>query len=119
MLKGAKIKDYLTTIAFAAVPVIIAYQAEIGKYVPMEYALMFTIGMGILSQLAANKRVEIAAATTEVKGVILDTNEIIDEKQAQIDMLQKELDKYQELATVTALTALDNAPIQEDVMTEQ
>jgi hypothetical protein len=112
MIFKANVKDYITTIAFAAVPVILTYQAEIGRYVPMEYALIFTIGMGLLSQLAANKRVEIAQATTDVKGVIVETNTLIDEKQAQIEMLQSELDKYQELATVTALEALDTAPVE-------
>jgi len=112
MLK-MKIKDYATTIAFAALPVIIAYQAEIGKYVPVEYALAFTLGMGILSQVAANKRVEVAQATTKVEGVIVDTNELIDAKQMQIDLLQVKVREYQELATVASLKALDNAPIEE------
>jgi hypothetical protein len=91
----AKLKDYITTVAFAAVPVILTYQAEIGKYIPMEYALIFTITMGILSQVAANKRTEIAQATTIVNGKIVQTNEIIDEGQAEVQLMQNQLAELQ------------------------
>lgn len=102
----AKIKDYGTTIAFAAIPVIIAYQAEIGKYVPVEYALVFTLGMGILSQLMADKRVKEAVIESSAKvdegqaelqkylDMIADLNRKVDEKQAEIEKVAglKELD---------------------------
>lgn len=101
-----KLKDYASTLAFAAVPVVIAYQAEIGRYVPVEYALLFTIGMAILSQLMADKRVKAAVVESSAKldegqaevqkylDMIAELNQKIDEKQAEIARVAglKELD---------------------------
>lgn len=85
----AKIKDYATTLALAAIPVIIAYQAEIGKYVPVEYALAFTILMGILSQWATNNRVKIAEATMPI-------NQAIDKAQEEVEEVSQKIDEVQE-----------------------
>jgi hypothetical protein len=107
-----KIKDYATTLLFAAVPVIIAYQAEIGKYVPVEYALLFTIGMGILSQVATNSRVKEAYADTSAgldvaQSEVQKYQDIVAKLQAQIDEKQAEVDK------IAGLKELDNAPVEE------
>ena len=109
-LNTLKVKDYATTLLFAAVPVIIAYQAEIGKYVPVEYALLFTIGMGILSQVAANKRVKEAYQDTSAgidvaQGAIQTYLDKIAALQAEVDAKQAEVDQ------VVGLKELDNAPI--------
>lgn len=113
ILDKTKIKDYITTLALASVPVIITYQAEIGKHVPIEYALVFTIAMGILSQLATESRVKVAYE---------DTSKTIDEAQAKMqeyqDMvakLQSEIDERQQI--ITAVTGLKE--ITEDVMSDQ
>ena len=94
-----KIKDYATTLLFAAVPVIIAYQAEIGKMIPVEYALLFTIGIGILSQVATNDRVKVAYKDTsagldmaqdkaqEYQDMIANLQVEIDERQAVVDKI--------------------------------
>lgn len=106
----AKIKDYATTVALAAIPVIVAYQAEIGKYVPVEYALVFTIGVGILSQLMTNAR---------VKEAYEDTSAGVDVAQAKaqeyLDMiakLQAEIDERQALVDqVTGIREMVEAPV--------
>ena len=82
----AKLKDYGTTLALAAIPVIVAYQAEIGKYVPVEYALAFTILMGILSQYTANRR---------VKAAVQEVNTVVDQGQAQIQEVSDKIDEAQ------------------------
>ena len=61
----AKIKDYLTTIAFFGVSSIVAYQAQIMNYVPIEYSLTALIGFGILSQIAADARVKAKVAEAQ------------------------------------------------------
>lgn len=83
-----RIKDYATTLALASIPVIVAYQAEIGKYVPIEYALLFTIGMGILSQLTADKR---------VKEAVVKTNKYVDVAQEEVKVATNEVQQYIEL----------------------
>ena len=114
----AKIKDYATTLALAAIPVVIAYQAEIGKYVPVEYALLFTLGMGILSQLMGNARVKEAYADTSSGLDIAQAK--MQEYQDMVANLQKEIDERQALINkVAGLKELDQAPIdagQEEVM---
>ena len=118
MIDRMKFKDYITTVALAAVPVILTYQAEIGKFVPMEYALIFTLAMGVLSQLATESR---------VKEAYKDTSAVVDEAQIKMqeyqDMvakLQTEIDERQKIInTVVALKELDNAPVIEDVLTGQ
>ena len=97
----ARIKDYATTLALAAIPVIVTYQAEIGKHVPVEYALMFTIVIGILSQLTADKRVKAAVvkANEYLDTVQEETATATNEVEAyikQIKELQEEIDKKQE-----------------------
>jgi hypothetical protein len=107
----AKIKDYATTIALSAIPVIIAYQAEIGKYVPVEYALLFTLGIGVLSQVMTNKRVQEAYADTS-SGLDV-AQEKVQEYQDLVANLQKEIDERQVLIDkVAGLKALDEAPIE-------
>lgn len=111
----AKIKDYVTTFMLASIPVIVTYQAEIGKHVPVEYALLFTIGIGILSQLTADKRVKesvvkaneyLDTAQEEVKTA---TNEV-DAYLKQIEELQKTVDEKQaEISRVAGLKELDAA----------
>ncbi len=93
-----KIKDYLTTLALAAIPVIITYQAEIGKYVPVEYALVFTIGIGILSQVASNSRVKEAyndtsAGIDTAQATLQEYQDKIAALQLQVDEKQAEVDK--------------------------
>ena len=110
-----KIKDYATTLALASIPVIVAYQAEIGKHIPVEYALLFTIGIGILSQLTADKR---------VKKAVVDANALLDHAQEEtktatnevsmyiemIEKLQKQIDEKQlEVNKVVGLKELDAA----------
>lgn len=105
-----KIKDYITTLALASIPVIITYQVEIGKHIPVEYALMFTIVMGVLSQLATEKRVKVAYD---------DTSKTVDEAQAKmleyqemVAKLQGEIDERQQIiATVTGLKEMTEAPV--------
>ena len=106
-----KIKDYATTLLFAAVPVVIAYQAEIGAYVPVEYALIFTIGMGILSQLAGNARVKEAYEDTSAA---VDTAQAkVQEYQDMVANLQKEIDERQALIdTVTGIREMTEAPVE-------
>src|SRR5574343_182963 len=106
-----KIKDYATTLLFAAVPVVIAYQAEIGKFVPVEYALLFTIGVGILSQLMADKRVKVAYEDTNV---VIDTAQAkVQEYQDMVANLQKEIDERQALIdTVTGIREMTEAPVE-------
>jgi fructoselysine-6-P-deglycase FrlB-like protein len=102
-----KVKDYATTIALAAIPVVIAYQAEIGKYIPVEYALLFTIGMGILSQLAGNARVKEAYQDTSAG---IDTAQAkAQEYQDMIAKLQSEIDERQALvdAVITPSTPIE------------
>jgi hypothetical protein len=105
-----KVKDYATTLLLAAVPVIITYQAEIGKVIPVEYALIFTIGMGILSQVAGNARVKEAYADTSAS---LDTAQAkVQEYQELVASLQNEIDERQVLIeTVTGLKELTEAPV--------
>ena len=64
----AKIKDYLTTLAFFGVSSVVAYQAQLMNYVPIEYSMMALIGFGILSQVAADARVKekVAEAQAEI-----------------------------------------------------
>ena len=93
----AKIKDYATTVALAAIPVIITYQAQIGAYVPVEYALAFTITMGIISQLVTNERVRVAfedtsAAVDGGQAEVQKYVEKIAELQAQIDAGQEKVE---------------------------
>ena len=103
-----KIKDYATTLALAAIPVIVAYQGEIGKIVPIEYALGFTILIGIASQLTANVRVKEAYQDTSA-GLDVAQDEVqkyldkIAELQTEIDAKQAEVDK------VAGLKELDSA----------
>lgn len=106
-----KIKDYATTLLFAAVPVVIAYQAEIGAYIPVEYALLFTIGMGILSQLAGNARVKEAYEDTSAA---VDTAQAkVQEYQDMVANLQKEIDERQALIdTVTGIREMTEAPVE-------
>lgn len=80
-----KIKDYITTAALAVVPVLIAYQSQIGQYIPVEYALAFTITMGVISQLVTNERVRVAYE---------DTTAAVDGGQAEV---QKYIEKIAEL----------------------
>jgi hypothetical protein len=82
----AKLKDYATTFALMAVGSVVAYQGAIMGYVPAEYSVIALIGFGILSQVAANSRVKDAL----VKG-----NDVIDQYQAKIEELQKQVDAYQ------------------------
>ena len=96
MISRHQIGDYLTTVMLAAIPIVVANQDAIGKMVPVEYVLLFTIGMGVLSQLAANARVQKAKA--DVVGNVDLINAAIDDKQAKLAELQGELDKYQEVA---------------------
>ena len=93
----AKIKDYISTLALAAIPVIVSYQAEIGAYIPVEYTLLFTIGIGVLSQLMADKRVKEAfedtsagldvaqAKVQEYQDMVANLQSEIDERQAIVD----------------------------------
>lgn len=107
-----KIKDYATTLALSAIPVIVAYQAEIGKYIPVEYALIFTLGIGVLSQVMANKRVKVAYADTSAGLDIAQAKAL--EYQAMVIKLQEEIDQRQALVdTVAGLKKLDNAPIED------
>jgi hypothetical protein len=107
----AKIKDYATTLAFAAVPVIIAYQAQIGAYVPVEYALLFTIAMGILSQLTADKRVKEAFADTSAGVDIAQAK--VQEYQDMIANLQAEIDERQAVVDkVVGIRELTEAPVE-------
>jgi hypothetical protein len=106
-----KLKDYATTIALAAIPVIVAYQAEIGKVIPVEYALVFTLGIGVLSQLMTNSRVKEAYVDTSAGLDVAQTEaqkylDKIAELQAEIDAKQAEVDK------VAGLKELDNAPME-------
>lgn len=92
-----KIKDYITTVALAAIPVIIAYQQQIGSYIPVEYALAFTIIMGVISQLVTNERVKVAYEDTTVaidqgQAEIQKYVEKINELQAQIDAGQENVE---------------------------
>ena len=93
-----KIKDYVTTLALAAVPVIVAYQAQIGTYIPPEYALIFTIAIGILSQLTADKRVQAAYEDTSAGIDIAQAKaqeymELVAKLQMEIDERQAVVDK--------------------------
>ena len=105
-----KIKDYLSTLAFAAVPVIITYQAQIGAYVPVEYALLFTLGIGTLSQIAANARVKDAVAV--VSGDVDEGQARIEEYIAKVAELQAQIDAKQlEVEQVTGLKAMTEEPM--------
>lgn len=90
----AKIKDYITTFALAVVPVLIAYQSQIGQYVPVEYALAFTIIMGILSQVVTNDRVRIAFEDTS--SAVDAGQDKVAELQATVASLQAQIDAGQE-----------------------
>ena len=108
----AKIKDYATTLALASIPVIISYQAEIGNYVPVEYALLFTIGIGILSQLATNARVKEAFEDTSAGLDVAQAK--VQEYEDLVSKLQKEIDERQLLIErVAGLKEMDQAPIME------
>ena len=108
----AKIKDYTTTLALASIPVIISYQAEIGKYVPVEYALIFTIAMGILSQLAGNARVKEAFEDTSAGLDVAQAK--VQEYEDLVSKLQKEIDERQLLIErVAGLKEMDQAPVME------
>lgn len=92
-----KIKDYITTVALAIVPVLIAYQSQIGQYVPVEYALAFTITMGVISQLVTNERVRVAyedtsAAVDQGQAGVQQYIEKINELQSQIDAGQETIE---------------------------
>ena len=107
-----KIKDYLTTLALAAVPIIITYQAQIGAYVPVEYALIFTIAIGTLSQIAANSRVKDAVA--QVSGDVDKGQSIIEEYIAKVAELQAEVDaKQAEIEKVAGLKTMTEEPVME------
>ena len=82
----AKIKDYLTTIAFFGVSSVVAYQAQLMNYVPIEYSMMALIGFGILSQVAADARVKAKVA----------------EAQAQIDEAQVKIAEHKAEAEAAA-----------------
>lgn len=90
-----KLKDYITTLALAAIPVIVTYQGEIGQHVPVEYALLFTIGIGVLSQLTANTRVKEAYKDTSY--AINKTQSKVQEYQDLLTRLQTEIDERQAL----------------------
>ena len=97
-METAKIKDYITTLMLAAIPVIVAYQAQIGAYVPVEYALGFTIIIGIASQLTANARVKEAyqdtsAAVDEGQDKLLELQNKLAEVQAEIDAGQAKVEE--------------------------
>lgn len=105
-----KIKDYATTLLFAAVPVVIAYQAEIGKFVPVEYALLFTIGVGVLSQLVADKRVKVAYEDTSATIDMAQAK--VQEYQDMVAKLQSDIDERQALIdTVTGIREMTEAPV--------
>ena len=92
-----KIKDYITTVALAIVPVLISYQSQIGQYVPVEYALAFTITMGVISQLVTNERVRVAyedtsTAVDQGQSDVQQYIEKINELQAQIDAGQEKVE---------------------------
>lgn len=96
----AKIKDYATTIAFFGISSVVAYQASIMQYVPIEYSLIALVGFGMLSQIAADARVKakvseaqaeideaqltIAAHKAEVEEVYKQVNAKVDEVQEQV-----------------------------------
>lgn len=82
----AKIKDYITTIAFFGVSSVVAYQAAIMAYVPIEYSLAALVGFGILSQVAADSR---------VKAKALETQADIDKAQALIALANAKVDELQ------------------------
>ena len=106
-----KIKDYITTLALAAVPVIIAYQSQIGQHVPVEYALVFTIGMGILSQVVTNKRVQTAYTDTSV--VLDEAQGKVQEYQDLVSNLQTEIDERQVLIEqVTGIREMTEEPVE-------
>lgn len=50
--------DYLTTILFACIPVILWFQDVIVVYVPPAYLIIATIAFAVLSQLASEQRVK-------------------------------------------------------------
>ena len=89
----SKVKDYITTGALALVPVLISYQSQIGQYVPVEYALLFTIAMGVISQLVTNERVRLAYEDTSVA---VDQGQVEVQKYIdQIESLQSQIDEKQ------------------------
>lgn len=108
MMSKQKIIDYGTTLLLASIPVVLVYQEQIAQHVPAEYALLFIIGMGILSQLAADKRVQAAKdkINTDVdiaQAKIEKYQILVEDKQTEIDELQQNINK------VTGLKELDQA----------
>lgn len=108
MMSKQKLIDYGTTILLAAVPVVLVYQDQIAQHVPAEYALLFIIGMGILSQLAADKRVQGAKdklnADVDVAQAKIEKYQIlVEDKQKEVDELQQNINK------VAGLKELDQA----------
>lgn len=108
MMSKEKLIDYGTTLLLAAVPVVLVYQDQIAQHVPAEYALIFIIGMGILSQLAADKRVQAAKDKinndVDVAQAKIEKYQIlVEEKQQEVDNLQQEVNK------VAGLKEMDQA----------
>jgi len=108
----SKIKDYITTVTLAALPVIVAYQAQIGAYVPVEYALIFTLVIGIASQLSANARVKEAfndtsAGIDEGQAKLAELQAKLVEAQTTIDAKQAEIEKVVGLKEMTEEPVLD------------
>ena len=100
----AKIKDYITTLAFFGVSSVVAYQAQLMNYVPIEYSMIALIGFGILSQVAADQR---------VKAKVAEAQEEIDAAQAQIEAHKAEV----EAAYAQVNAKVDE--VQEQVVEEQ
>jgi hypothetical protein len=108
MMSKQKIIDYGTTLLLASIPVVLVYQEQIAQHVPTEYALIFIIGMGILSQLASDKRVQAAKdkinTDVDIAQAKIEKYQIIAaERQQQVDELQANIEK------VAALKELDQA----------
>lgn len=111
-MEKAKIKDYITTVTLAAIPVIVAYQAQIGAYIPVEYALIFTLIIGVLSQLTANTRVKEAYQDTSAgidmaQGTIQKYVNQIEALQAEVDAKQAEIEKVAGLKQMTEQPIMD------------
>ena len=111
----AQLKDYATTLLFFGVAAVVAYQGQLMGYVPKEYALLALIGFGILSQVAADKRVK---AKVEEANILIDQGQAkveevqgkVDEGQAKVEEYQKKIDELQaEIAKVQGPKELDAA----------
>lgn len=57
-MEKSKAIDYSTTLILMAIPVIIGLQPQIMAIIPAQYTILATIIFGILSQYAANIRVQ-------------------------------------------------------------